>query len=1498
MIDSGFGKNIAVDSGLVFAMGSVRRHWPLVSCLTVARRHHASNPPSLFHKFLLQLNQRYIEVEYLKELSHCFKTRDVRRKNLFYEYAHEKYGVNVAAAYSVLKLGGGFRFAGQTDWFCADLKGKFSFDFVNTPDSTIEEIDLSRTLINHDGLHNLTSQQNLRSLLVQGCPEVDDWFLARLHVFSETLQELNISHCPRITVGGLAALQHLRMLQKLDISSLPQLPNPGLVRILIEEMLPHCKAESDDSSEEGDASGDTEMDFLRSLFSRTLGLSPGEKVLDELSLDGVARYIQSGKCKNIICMVGAGISTSAGIPDFRSPGTGLYSNLQKYNLPYPEAIFQIDYFKNHPEPFFALARELYPGQFKNIDTLERVAGLEGEDLIEAHGTFHTSHCVSFLCRKEYSMEWMKDKIFAEDIPKCESCNSLVKPDIVFFGENLPARFFSSMKKVSRQFNLVTANPLTCSANPLTCSANPLTCSANPLTCSANPLTCSANSTPLTCSANPLTCSANHSPLLFPLTCSAIPLTCSAIPPTVQPCSANPLTCSAIPLTCFCYSTHSPSANPLTCSANPLTCSAIPLTCSAIPLTCSANPLTCSAIPLTCSAIPLTCSATCSANPLTCSAIPLTCSANPLTCSAIPLTCSAIPLTCSVCVQDFPQCDLLIIMGTSLQVQPFASLVSRVPNSCPRLLINMEKSGQSNFAVGLLGFGGGMDFDSDKAYRDVAHLSTCDEGCLALADLLGWKAELEELVKREHTLIDSKDTKQKGEQTNQSPAALEKDAENTETDKTKGFAAKSTRRLLKKVGIKGKALRKTIKELSTVTGKNSHWLWIRGTEMHSTPRSDQPCDKCLNHSMKPRTSLSDNLTNGDSVTQRNPVALLQRLHLCQEAWNPGSPWDREGAHAALWGRPPGSFLVVSESSSENKLLCVSVSDEVKKVEDFPIIHTGSKAWLCPPTDLLPDTMSPETADIQDTVMCTIQLTADNGALCFINPLYLQEHGDDWLTHSQVSANLANHLFTSKRDRRLSTTRPWAGAGLKNQTKSVGDSAVMEISGSPVHGLTSPVTGVILRRASSTSDPQWRMSAESISSPIPQSPHRVSWIEDKVWMNPPAPSSLLHPPCLEFDSLSMSSIEEEPEVEPAVSSCQVQNSPRLPLTDKVKNRLSAVGQALGGFIKPQKRLNKRVQEMRERKGSPFAEALKGFVEQTLKLRASCHVTSTEMLQEVRSSLTALREMLYDSAEIQSIIDTLGDVPDFELDTMMEQALHKVALKPLCSHLYECMKTARQQDGSLQRLQANQNTLKCRRLEELEGTAGAGVPDAAMLEKIQQRWATMHQQYSPQMKVELLLKVCKNIYHSMTVNAKSDDFLPCLTWVILRSDVVTLQIDTDYMMELLDPSQLQGEGGYYLTSLYASLYYISSFQSRLAARQLSAEAQKSLSQWHRRRTLHCNQSRRSRNRRTIRRHRNNEKEDGESGELDIRNMSKGKDWTHTDDVTETLPSVNEISGEKKEE
>lgn len=48
----------------------------------------------------------------------------------------------------------------------------------------------------------------------------------------------------------------------------------------------------------------------------------------------------------------------------RTPGTGLYANLEQYNIPYPEAVFNIDFFSNDPLPFFSLAKALYPGSHR------------------------------------------------------------------------------------------------------------------------------------------------------------------------------------------------------------------------------------------------------------------------------------------------------------------------------------------------------------------------------------------------------------------------------------------------------------------------------------------------------------------------------------------------------------------------------------------------------------------------------------------------------------------------------------------------------------------------------------------------------------------------------------------------------------------------------------------------------------------------------------------------------------------------------------------------------------------------------------------------------------------------------------------------------------------------------------------------------------------------------------------------------------------------------
>ncbi|CAA9957061.1 NAD-dependent deacetylase sirtuin-2 [Pyrenophora teres f. maculata] len=200
--------------------------------------------------------------------------------------------------------------------------------------------------------------------------------------------------------------------------------------------------------------------------SRVVEANAPPKTLQARTLEALAQYIKDGRAQKIVVMTGAGISTSAGIPDFRSPETGLYANLARLNLPYPEAVFDIGFFRNNPEPFYALAQELYPGKFRptithsfiyllhqkgmllklftqNIDCLEREAGVPGDKIIEAHGSFATQCCID--CKKPYPKERMQEAIEIKTVPRCldTSCNGLVKPEIVFFGEQLPSDFFNN-----------------------------------------------------------------------------------------------------------------------------------------------------------------------------------------------------------------------------------------------------------------------------------------------------------------------------------------------------------------------------------------------------------------------------------------------------------------------------------------------------------------------------------------------------------------------------------------------------------------------------------------------------------------------------------------------------------------------------------------------------------------------------------------------------------------------------------------------------------------------------------------------------------------------------------------------------------------------------------------------------------------------------------------------------------------------------------------------
>ncbi len=99
------------------------------------------------------------------------------------------------------------------------------------------------------------------------------------------------------------------------------------------------------------------------------------------SLHSIAEYVQSGRAKRIILMTGAGISVTAGIPDFRTPGTGLYANLQKYNLPTPECMFSIDFFRENPRPFYDLARELMPTNYSPTPTHCFIKLLQNKSLL-------------------------------------------------------------------------------------------------------------------------------------------------------------------------------------------------------------------------------------------------------------------------------------------------------------------------------------------------------------------------------------------------------------------------------------------------------------------------------------------------------------------------------------------------------------------------------------------------------------------------------------------------------------------------------------------------------------------------------------------------------------------------------------------------------------------------------------------------------------------------------------------------------------------------------------------------------------------------------------------------------------------------------------------------------------------------------------------------------------------------------------------------------------
>jgi NAD-dependent deacetylase len=160
-----------------------------------------------------------------------------------------------------------------------------------------------------------------------------------------------------------------------------------------------------------------------------------------------------GRSRRAVALTGAGVSVPSGIPDFRTPETGLWAKVD------PMEVAHISVFEGDPERFWsyyrprfqalgdkepnraheALAelerRGLIEGVItQNIDRLHRAAG--SENVIEVHGSIETSSCLE--CGASFGLEEVDDLFDARGVALCRDCGGAVKPDVVLFGEMLPA----------------------------------------------------------------------------------------------------------------------------------------------------------------------------------------------------------------------------------------------------------------------------------------------------------------------------------------------------------------------------------------------------------------------------------------------------------------------------------------------------------------------------------------------------------------------------------------------------------------------------------------------------------------------------------------------------------------------------------------------------------------------------------------------------------------------------------------------------------------------------------------------------------------------------------------------------------------------------------------------------------------------------------------------------------------------------------------------------
>ena len=158
------------------------------------------------------------------------------------------------------------------------------------------------------------------------------------------------------------------------------------------------------------------------------------------------------KTRGGVAFTGAGISTESGIPDYRSPGTGVWEKMD-------QSVVSLSGFLRNPENYYSYAMESYPARAaaepnaghyalarlekkgwlggvitQNVDGLHTKAG--SENVFELHGSLRRVVCLR--CREHFPMADAMSRVAGgENPPLCLRCGGILKPDAVFFGEALP-----------------------------------------------------------------------------------------------------------------------------------------------------------------------------------------------------------------------------------------------------------------------------------------------------------------------------------------------------------------------------------------------------------------------------------------------------------------------------------------------------------------------------------------------------------------------------------------------------------------------------------------------------------------------------------------------------------------------------------------------------------------------------------------------------------------------------------------------------------------------------------------------------------------------------------------------------------------------------------------------------------------------------------------------------------------------------------------------------